>query len=61
MLPELRSATKEQTRKIIGSIASEAKQLVPTHPHPLVPGTASAQLAAGPWAIAIDKVRDVIS
>lgn len=61
LLPRLREAASEQTRKIVGGIAEEAKSLVPTHPHPLVPGTASAQLAAGPWATAIDKVRDVLS
>ena len=38
----------------------QAKKVVPTHPHPLVPGTATAQLVAGPWAATVDKVRDLL-
>ena len=40
-------------------MVEHAKVVAPTHPHPLVPGTATAQLAAGPWASVIDKVRDL--
>ena len=38
----------------------QAKKVVPTHQHPLVPGTATAQLVAGPWAATVDKVRDLL-
>ena len=42
-------------------MVEKAKSLVPTHPHPLVPGTATAQLVAGPWASIVDHVRDLVS
>ena len=39
----------------------KAKSAVPTHPHPLVPGTAMAQLVAGPWASLVDHLRDLVA
>ena len=59
IFPGLRDETDADTREKLASVVDGAKGLVPTHPHPLVPGTATAQLAAGPWAAAIDKVRDL--
>lgn len=59
LLGEFESATDEDTRERLGSVVEHAKVVAPTHPHPLVPGTATAQLAAGPWASVIDKVRDL--
>jgi hemerythrin superfamily protein len=61
LLPELRSKTSPETRERLGTVVEKAKGLVPTHPHPLVPGTATAQLVAGPWASIIDHVRDVVN
>lgn len=55
---KLEQATSQTVRTNLGAIVQESKKLVPTHPHPLVPGTATAQLMAGPWAATIDKVRD---
>ena len=60
IFPRLRDETDADTREKLASLVENAKGLVPTHPHPLVPGTASAQLAAGPWAAAVDKVRDLL-
>lgn len=60
IFPSLRAETDDDTRQKLGTVVEKAKGLVPTHPHPLVPGTATAQLAAGPWATAIDKVRDLL-
>lgn len=60
LFPKLRSATDEQTRERVGDLADKAKAVVPTHPHPLVPGTATAQLVAGPWAAMVDKIRDAV-
>lgn len=60
VFPELRSNVEESTLDKLGTVVEEAKKLVPTHPHPLVPGTATAQLVAGPWAAVVDKVRDVV-
>src|SRR5947209_4174308 len=45
----------------VHAAVEKAKSLVPTHPHPLVPGTATAQLVAGPWASIVDHVRDLVS
>lgn len=60
VFPELSSNTDADLREKVGGVVDGAKGLVPTHPHPLVPGTATAQLAAGPWATAIDKARDLL-
>jgi len=61
LFTKLRAALDESTLEKLGGIVEEAKKVVPTHPHPLVPGTATAQLAAGPWAAIVDRVRDLVS
>jgi hemerythrin superfamily protein len=61
LLPALRSNTSADTREKLGTLVEKAKSVVPTHPHPLVPGTATAQLLAGPWASIIDHVRDLVA
>jgi hemerythrin superfamily protein len=61
VLPKLRDATTDDTREKLGSVVEKAKSLVPTHPHPLVPGTATAQMVAGPWASIVDHARDLIA
>ncbi len=60
VFPKLRSEVDEGTLDKVGTLVEQAKKVVPTHPHPLVPGTATAQLVAGPWAAMADKVRDVL-
>lgn len=60
VFPQLRDATDAATREKLGTVVDKAKAVVPTHPHPLVPGTATAQLVAGPWAGMVDKVRDLV-
>lgn len=61
MFPALRQAADDDTLERLGSVVEKAKGMVPTHPHPLVPGTATAQLVAGPWATIVDKTRDLVS
>lgn len=61
VFPALRQATDEETLERLGSVVEKAKGMVPTHPHPLVPGTATAQLVTGPWATIVDKTRDLVS
>ena len=61
LFPELRSNTSPDMREKLGTVVEKAKGLVPTHPHPLVPGTATAQLVTGPWASIVDHVRDLVS
>ncbi|HAS11964.1 MAG TPA: hemerythrin [Acidimicrobiaceae bacterium] len=60
VFPELRDAVDASTLDRMGDLVEQAKKVVPTHPHPLVPGTATAQLVAGPWAATVDKVRDLL-
>lgn len=60
LFTKLRSEVDNGTLDKMGVLVEQAKKVVPTHPHPLVPGTATAQLLAGPWASMVDKVRDVL-
>lgn len=60
VFPRLRESLDEKARERLGTVVEQAKKVVPTHPHPLVPGTATAQLVAGPWASMVDKVRDLL-
>lgn len=61
VLPKLREATTADLRGKVGELAGKAKSVVPTHPHPMVPGTATAQLLAGPWASLVDRIRDLVA
>lgn len=61
ILPKLQAKCDADTLEKVGGVVDKAKSVVPTHPHPLVPGTAAAQLVAGPWAAIIDKTRDLVS
>lgn len=60
VFPKLRDGASASVRDKVGTVVEHAKGVVPTHPHPLVPGTATAQLVAGPWAAAVDKLRDLV-
>ncbi|MCO8129170.1 hemerythrin domain-containing protein [Acidimicrobiia bacterium EGI L10123] len=60
VFPKLRDEVGASTLDSLGDLVEQAKKVVPTHPHPLVPGTATAQLVAGPWAATVDKVRDLL-
>ncbi len=60
VFPKLRDSVSASLRDNVGTVVEQAKSVVPTHPHPLVPGTATAQLVAGPWAAAVDKIRDLV-
>ena len=60
LFPRLTEKVSADQRDKLGSLMEKAKSLVPTHPHPLVPGTAAAQLLAGPWASIADHIRDFV-
>ena len=60
IFPKLRSALGEQRLNQMGQLMERAKVLMPTHPHPWVPGTATAQLLAGPLASIADHLRDFV-
>jgi hypothetical protein len=61
VLPKLRQATDAELRDKVGSVVEKAKSVVPTHPPPMVPGNAVAQLLAGPWASLVDHARDLVA
>jgi hemerythrin superfamily protein len=42
----------------MATVVEAAKKAAPTHPHPHVPGTAAANLLAGPAAAVVDRTRD---
>ena len=58
LLPELQSRLGDAELQQFGWLMSQAMQLMPAHPHPEVPGYATAQLLAGPWASIADRMRD---
>jgi hemerythrin superfamily protein len=61
VLPRLRSGTDTARLEQMGELFERMKPLMPTHPHPLVPGTATAQLLAGPLASVADRIRDFLA
>ena len=61
LLPLLRANADPERLERMGDLFEQMKPLLPTHPHPLVPGTATAQLLAGPLASVADRVRDLVS
>jgi len=61
LLPSLRAAVDPQRLEQMGEMFERMKPLLPTHPHPLVPGTATAQLLAGPLASVADRIRDLVA
>jgi hemerythrin superfamily protein len=60
LLPKVEQAVDADRLEQMGELMEQAKKLLPTHPHPLVPGTATAQLLAGPWASIADRLRDFV-
>lgn len=60
VFPRLEAKVSAEQREKLGMLMEKAKSLVPTHPHPMVPGTATAQLLAGPWASIADHIRDFV-
>ena len=61
LLPTLRTGLDADRLERMGELFEQMKPLLPTHPHPLVPGTASAQLLAGPLASVADRIRDLLA
>ena len=60
VFPRLREAEDADKLERMGKVLEMAKATAPTHPHPNVPGTATANLLAGPMAAVIDRTRDAI-
>jgi hemerythrin superfamily protein len=60
VFPVLRSKELDGQLEAMGAAVKAAEAMAPTHPHPHVPGTATANLVAGPMAAIVDRVRDAI-
>jgi hemerythrin-like domain-containing protein len=60
IFPALERNVDKERLEQMGRLAQKIKPLMPTHPHPLVPGTASAQLLAGPLVSIADHVHDLL-
>jgi hemerythrin superfamily protein len=60
VFPRLREAEDGDKLVQLGKVLELAKATAPTHPHPNVPGTATANLLAGPLAAVVDRTRDAI-
>jgi hemerythrin superfamily protein len=60
VFPVLRSKELAGQLEAMGTAVKAAEAMAPTHPHPHVPGTATANLVAGPMAAIVDRVRDAI-
>jgi hemerythrin-like domain-containing protein len=61
VFPALEQHLNRERLEQMGRLAEKIKPLLPTHPHPLVPGTATAQLLAGPLLSVADHVRDFLA
>lgn len=60
VFPRLRSHEDGERLASMGRLLEMAKKTAPTRPHPHVPGSATANLVAGPMAAIVDRTRDAI-
>jgi ribosomal protein L31E len=58
MFAHMRQALDADELRKMGSRVEAFKKVAPTRPHPTVPNTATARLAAGPIASLMDRMRD---
>lgn len=61
VLPALEQNVSREHLEQMGRLAEKIRPLLPTHPHPLVPGTPTAQLLAGPLVSLVDHVKDLFA
>lgn len=59
--PALRAAATPEQLQDLGERLSTAKSAAPTRPHPGAPNTPPGNLAAGPAAGAVDRVKDAVT
>jgi hemerythrin superfamily protein len=59
MFTHMRQTLDADELRKMGSRVEAFKKVAPTRPHPKVPNTAPARLAAGPVASLMDRMRDV--
>jgi Hemerythrin HHE cation binding domain len=58
--PRVLAVKDAQERARLGKAVRSAEAMAPTHPHPGVAGSPSAQLLTGPFASMLDRVRDAM-
>ena len=58
--PPVRARESRSTLVGMGAVLRAAEMTGPTHPHPLTAGSPIGQWTVGPWASAIDRVRDAV-
>jgi hypothetical protein len=58
--PTVLAECDEDKRARMGQQVRAAEAVAPTHPHPSTAGSTAAQLAVGPFASLVDRVRDAI-
>jgi hemerythrin superfamily protein len=61
LLPRFAAAVPDERLEQLGNLMEKAKAVAPTRPHPHAPSTPPGNLAAGPIAAVIDRVRDTVS
>lgn len=59
--PALREAATPEQLADLGDRLSKAKATAPTRPHPGAPNTPPGNIAAGPVAGAVDRVKDAVT
>lgn len=59
--PRVIEAVDDRQLRRVGERLAAAKQNAPTRPHPSTPGTATVQRIAGPFAGAMDRMRDTVT
>jgi hemerythrin superfamily protein len=60
MFAHMRQTFSEDELRTMGSRVEAFKKVAPTRPHPNVPNSAKARLAAGPLASLTDRMRDAV-
>lgn len=60
LFPRLRNTLDQERLDQLGELVQRARGLMPTHPHPNVPGAATAQVLTAPLASMADHVRDFV-
>ncbi|MEU6095106.1 hemerythrin domain-containing protein [Streptomyces sp. NPDC047079] len=59
--PAVRQGCDEDQLKSMGTRLRLAEKMAPTHPHPAVAGSPTAQRLIGPFAAMVDRVKDALT
>jgi hemerythrin superfamily protein len=59
--PQVLAECDEKQRQDMGTQLKVTEKIAPTHPHPTAAGKPLVQMAAGPFASIVDRVRDALT